>query len=277
MLPFIILILSVFIVVLFSIFIVLLYRQNNKRQKDIDKWLAAQQETVDLKNKLTLALQAGELSVWSYLPEEDGFDLADESTVPQPGMKLYDVTKQLVPEDQERHRRLVWDIVEGKWDRKVETFRLITPDGKIRWYEIYALGVKDDDGKVRRLIGTQKDVTQQAKRDQALRKYIQRSELAIHSANIIQWDYDLKKREFTRLFVDPTQPDLFIRKPFNFTLHPEDRLVLKHEEDVRAEGKEGAHSLHLRVMMEGDTEYRWVNSFAVPLEYNPDGTVSKLT
>lgn len=277
MLPFIILILSVFIVVLFSIFIVLLYRQNNKRQKDIDKWLAAQQETVDLKNKLTLALQAGELSVWSYLPEEDGFDLADESTVPQPGMKLYDVTKQLVPEDQERHRRLVWDIVEGKWDRKVETFRLITPDGKIRWYEIYALGVKDDDGKVRRLIGTQKDVTQQAKRDQALRKYIQRSELAIHSANIIQWDYDLKKREFTRLFVDPTQPDLFIRKPFNFTLHPEDRLVLKHEEDVRAEGKEGSHSLHLRVMMEGDTEYRWVNSFAVPLEYNPDGTVSKLT
>ncbi|MEY8487350.1 hypothetical protein [uncultured Parabacteroides sp.] len=44
-----------------------------------------------------------------------------ESPVPQPGMRLQDVTKQLVPEDQEKHRRLVWDIVEEKCDRKGKT------------------------------------------------------------------------------------------------------------------------------------------------------------
>ncbi|WP_298553134.1 PAS domain-containing hybrid sensor histidine kinase/response regulator [uncultured Parabacteroides sp.] len=139
------------------------------------------------------------------------------------------------------------------------------------------MGVKDENGKVRRLIGTQKDITAQAKREMALRKYIQRSELAIRSANIIQWDYDVATRKFTRLFVDSTQPDLFIRKPYNFSLHPEDRLVLKNEEDLRTEGKDGSHSLHLRVMLEGETEYRWVNSFAVPLEKNADGFVTKLT
>lgn len=272
-----ILILSTFAVILLSIFIFLLCKKNNKHQEEIKEWQKIQQETIDLKNKLTLALQAGELSVWSYLPEEDGFDLADESTVPQPGMKLHDVTKQLVPEDQEKHRRLVWDIVEGKCDKKVDTFRLVTPDGNIRWYEIYALGVKDENGTVKRLIGTQKDITAQAEREQALHKYLQRSELAIRSANIIQWDYDVVTRKFTRLFIDPTQPDLFIRKPFNFSLHPEDRLVLKHEEDLRAGGKGGSHSLHFRVMMEGDTEYRWVNSFAVPLEQDSTGFVTKLT
>ena len=139
------------------------------------------------------------------------------------------------------------------------------------------MGVKDENGKVRRLIGTQKDITAQAKREMALRKYIQRSELAIRSANIIQWDYDVATRKFTRLFVDSTQPDLFIRKPYNFSLHPEDRLILKNEEDLRTEGKDGSHSLHLRVMLEGETEYRWVNSFAVPLEKNADGFVTKLT
>ena len=272
-----ILVLTALAVILLSVLIFLLYKKNNKHQREIKERLKAQQETIDLKNKLTLALQAGELSVWSYLPEEDGFDLADESTVPQPGMRLHDVTKQLVPEDQEKHRRLVWDIVEEKCDRKVETFRLVTPDGSIRWYEIYAMGIKDKNGKVKALIGTQKDVTPQARREQALRKYIQRSELAVHSANVIQWDYDVATRKFSRLFVDPTQPDLFIRKPFNFSIHPEDRLVLKHEEDLRAEGKNGSHSLHLRVMMEGETEYRWVNSFAVPLEYDSDGFVTKLT
>lgn len=272
-----ILVLSALAVILLSILIFLLCKKNNKHQREIDERLKAQQETIDLKNKLTLALQAGELSVWSYLPEEDGFDLADTSTVPQPGMKLQDVTKQLVPEDEEKHRRLVWDIVEGKCDRKAEIFRLVTPDGNIRWYEIYTMGVKDENGKVRRLIGTQKDITAQAKREMALRKYIQRSELAIRSANIIQWDYDVATRKFTRLFVDSTQPDLFIRKPYNFSLHPEDRLILKNEEDLRTEGKDGSHSLHLRVMLEGETEYRWVNSFAVPLEKNADGFVTKLT
>lgn len=120
-------------------------------------------------------------------------------------------------------------------------------------------------------------VNAQAEREKALRKYIRRAELAIQSAHIIQWDYDVKARKFSRLFVDPTQPDLFIRKPFIFTLHPEDRPLLEHEKELRSEGKNGVPNMHLRVMTEGDSEYKWVNSYTVPLEYDENGVVTTLT
>lgn len=231
----------------------------------------------ELQKKLELALQAGELSVWSYLPEEDGFDLADPHTVPQPGMKLADVTRQLVPADQERHRRLVSDIVEEKCEKKVDCFQLITPEGKSRWYEIYAMGVRDENGKITRLIGTQKDITDRIEHEQRLKNYIRRTELAIQSAHIIQWDFDMRTNEYTRLYPDPSDPGNFIRKPFRFTIHPEDRLILFKEQKRRNGGSQDTSNLHLRMMMEGESEYRWVNTFAVPLVQNENGETLLVT
>lgn len=369
--------------------------------QNITKRMHAQKEALDQRKKLTMALKAGNLSVWSYLPETDSFDLADESTVPQPGMRLWDVTKQLVPEDRERHVKLVTDIVDEVHENSVEQFRLQTPDGDIRWYEIYTKGVRGENGKINRLIGTQKDITDQknkvqelienrqqrdlllqvtnmiiweydhktgvstsfgeslffnhdikledsykiiapehqelyknafkdildkrsdlmniqfrvktlndsyrwvrliakvskydedgnvikligtrediteeVEREQSLRNYIRRSELAIKSANIIQWDFNLETREYTRLYPDPTDPGNFIRGSFNFTIHPDDRLILKKELDRRFSGSDGYSNLHLRIMLDGDTSYRWGNTFSVPLEYNPDGSLKSIT
>lgn len=369
--------------------------------RNMTRRIEAQQEVIDQKNKLSLALKAGNLSVWSYLPESDSFDLADEHTVPQPGMRLWDVTKQLVPEDRERHVKLVNDIVNEVHEQSIEQFRLVTPEGKIRWYEIYSLGVRGDDGKISRLVGTQKDITDQKnkvqemienrqqrdlllqitnmitwefdcetniftstkeaiffeqdtsqdyiqnkiapehqdmyrnafnaivnkqteflnieirikglndsyrwvrliakvskydkdgnvvkligtrediteeiEREQRFRNYIQRSELAIQAANIIQWDLDIKTQQYTRLYPDPAGPGNFIRGSFNFTVHPDDRLILNREQERRVRECKGYSNLHLRIMLEGDTDYRWTNTFSVPLEYNPDGSLKSVT
>lgn len=364
-----------------------------KRQEQID--------AIEQKNKLSMALKAGNLSVWSYIPGTDSFDLADENTVPQPGMKLWDVTKQLIPEDRPRHVKLVDDIVNETHHHSIEQFRLLTPDGQIRWYEIYTLGIRGEDGKIDRLIGTQKDITDQqnkvqelldnrqqrdlllqvtnmliwefdckkraftsvqetlffnhsshfdnvldatlpehqdkfrqafndiihkhtdlmnaqfmiksidntyrwvrliakvaeydnegnvlkligtrediteeVEREQRLRNYIQRSELAIQSANIIQWDLNIETQEYTRLYPDPADPGNFIRGSFNFTIHPDDRLILRKEQEMRLRQHKGNSNMHLRIMLDGDTSYRWVNTYSVPLEYNPDGTLKSVT
>lgn len=369
--------------------------------QNITKRMHSQIEALDQRKKLTMALKAGNLSVWSYLPETDSFDLADENTVPQPGMRLWDVTKQLVPEDRERHVKLVTDIVDEVHEQSIEQFRLQMPDGDIRWYEIYTKGIRGEDGKINRLIGTQKDITDQknkvqelienrqqrdlllqitdmiiweydhktgvstsfgeslffnhdirledsykiiapehqelyknafkdilnkrsdlmniqfrvktlndsyrwvrliakvskydedgnvikligtrediteeVEREQSLRNYIRRSELAIKSANIIQWDFNLETHEYTRLYPDPNDPGNFIRGSFNFTIHPDDRLILKQELDRRLSGSDGYSNLHLRIMLDGDTSYRWGNTFSVPLEYNPDGSLKSIT
>ncbi|GGK12483.1 MULTISPECIES: PAS domain-containing sensor histidine kinase [Parabacteroides] len=369
--------------------------------RNMTRRMETQLEIINEKNKLSMALKAGNLSVWSYLPDSDSFDLADENTVPQPGMKLWDVTKQLIPEDRERHVRLVTDIVNEKHKQSTEQFRLLTPEGQIRWYEIYSMGIHGEDGKIDRLIGTQKDITDQKnkvqelienrqqrdlllqitnmiiweydrktdictsireslffdhnttlkdiyetvapehqkmylkayddilnkrselmniqfrvkelngpyrwvrliakvskydkdgnvhkligtrediteeiEREQRLRNYIQRSELAIQAANIIQWDLDIKTQEYTRLYPDPVAPGNFIRGSFNFTVHPDDRLILQQEQDKRIRECKGYSNLHLRIMLDGDTDYRWTNTFSVPLEYYPDGSIKSVT
>lgn len=273
----ILLITSMVVIILLAVCIYLYFRYKEKYSTKIKDWRHIKQETDELKNKLMLALQAGDMTVWSYLPDKDEFDLLDNNRFFQPIVHMEDIRKQLMSEDVDKHRRFISDIIEGKHEKASEIFRIVSLDGSVCWYEVYAMGIKNEKGEVYRLIGTQKDITEKAERQDKLRKYAQRSELAIRSANIIQWDYDVMTREFTRLLIDPSQPDMFIQTPFKFTVHPEDRMLLMREEELRAEGKTGADNLHLRVMMEGDTEYRWVNSYAVPLEFNEKGIVTKLT
>lgn len=397
--------LSLLIVALLGIIIYLLRLLSNAKKKyspaALEEIRKTQQETAELEYKLKMALKAGGLSVWSYLPETDSFDLADENTVPQPGMRLADVTNQLVPEDRERHRKLVTDIVDEVHEKSVESFRLVTPEGKIRWYEIYSMGVRNEQGKVYRLIGTQKDITdqkdkiqelkenkhqrdllmqiahmvsweydvqtglttssgesmffdqqialkdsyrivapefremykkafnhilekvtdnlniafrvvtldndyrwvrlvarvsaydkegnvskligtreditEQMKREQSFKNYIRRFDLAIQSSNIIQWDYNMQSKMFTRLYSDPDRPGTFIRKPLCFNTHPEDRALLADAIfKIKSEGQNIAN-LHIRIMMEGDKEYRWVNVFGVPLRYGEDGQLGVIT
>lgn len=397
--------LSLLVVTLLGIIIYLLRLLSNAKKKyspaALEEIRKTQQETAELEYKLKMALKAGGLSVWSYLPETDSFDLADENTVPQPGMRLADVTNQLVPEDRERHRKLVRDIVNEVHEKSVESFRLVTPEGKIRWYEIYTMGVRNEQGKVYRLIGTQKDITdqkdkiqelkenkhqrdllmqiahmvsweydvqtglttssgesmffdqqivlkdsyrivapefremyqeafnnilekvsdkldivcrvvtrdndyrwvrlvarvsaydkdgnvskligtreditEQMKREQSFKNYIRRFDLAIQSSNIIQWDYDMQSKMFTRLYSDPDRPGTFIRKPLRFNTHPEDRALLADAILKIKSGEQTISNLHMRIMMEGDKEYRWVNVFGVPLRYGEDGRLSVIT
>lgn len=246
--------------------------------RDVTFNTEAKLSAIDEKNKLSLALKAGQLSVWSYLPETDSFDLSDENTVPQPGMKLHDVTRQLIPEDQPRHVQLVNNIVNEVCSQSVDKFRLLTPENEIRWYEIYTIGIKNEHGKVDRLIGTQKDITSQQEQEQTMKDYIRRSELAIESGNIIQWDYDVRTNRYSRLHADPSDPGKFIREPFIFTIHPEDRHILMQEQKKRmnTNGNQSSH-LHLRVMLQNETDYRWMNSYAVPLEYDDKGNVTVMT
>lgn len=271
------LVMSALAVILFLILINLLYRRNKIQNGKINSNLLPQTEVEDLRNRLSLALNAGNLTFWSYDVEKESFNLPSTNLLLPEGMTKKEMLETLQPEDKEKLLRFLSDLVEGKEEKRMELFRETGIENKTRWFEIHATRIKEKDGKIRRLIGTQKEITVQAEREEALRKYIRRTELAIHSANIIQWDYDVETRKFSRLFVDPAQPDLLVRKPFNFTLHPEDRLILEHEKELRGEGKDGAPNLHLRVMLEGETEYRWVNSYVVPLEFDENKKIVKLT
>ena len=232
------------------------------------KRVEAQLETINEKNKLAMALKAGNLSVWSYLPESDSFDLSDENTVPQPGMKLWDVTKQLVPEDRERHVKLVTDIVEEKHEQSIEQFRLLTPEGEIRWYEIYSMGIRGEDGKIDRLIGTQKkDITDQKNKVQELIENRQQRDLLLQITNMIIWEYDNQTGIFSSagesVFFNQ---DTTIKDIYKAIAPEHQETYLKAFDDILNKRSE---LLNIQFCINGlDCSYRWVRLIAKVSKYD---------
>ncbi len=61
------------------------------------------------------------------------------------------------PEDRDRVIRTLHTQVLGTWD---ETYRIVRPDGSVRWIRARAYPVRDGDGNVYRVAGVSRDVTE---------------------------------------------------------------------------------------------------------------------
>jgi len=76
-----------------------------------------------------------------------------ESLYAAPG----DWMEAIHPEDRDRIRQAVFDRqVRGEYD---ETYRIIRPDGAVRWVHDRAFPVRDESGQVIRIVGVAEDVT----------------------------------------------------------------------------------------------------------------------
>ena len=69
------------------------------------------------------------------------------------------------PEDRERVETAVSRQSDGSYD---EEYRIVRPNGEVRWVHDRAEPVTDDDGVVHRIVGLTKDVTERKEREQQL-------------------------------------------------------------------------------------------------------------
>ena len=69
------------------------------------------------------------------------------------------------PEDRERIERALAAQKDGEYD---EEYRIVRPDGEIRWIHDHSVPVFDDDGSVYRIVGLAEDVTKRKERDQQI-------------------------------------------------------------------------------------------------------------
>jgi two-component system cell cycle sensor histidine kinase/response regulator CckA len=71
------------------------------------------------------------------------------------------------PEDRERVRQSLIHQVSGRYD---ETFRVVRPDGSVRWVRDRAFPVRGADGVVQRIVGTVDDITERRQLEEHLRQ-----------------------------------------------------------------------------------------------------------
>lgn len=141
-------------------------------------------------------------------------------------------------------------------------YRIVRPDGVVRWLRTQAVLQRDAVGRVQRVVGVDADCTAEQERNEQLRLVSDRLRLAAEAADFGVWDWDVVRDQVVwdarmcALYRVPESDSKSIADLWAQRVHPDDLLRVKAE--VRAVLAQGNRL---------DTEFRIVW---------PDGTVRHL-
>jgi PAS domain S-box-containing protein len=112
-----------------------------------------------------------------------------------------------------------------------DIYRIVRPDGEIRWIRDRAFPVWDETGQVYQVIGVVEDITERKIAEEKLRKSEANLLSAQRIAHVGSWEFDVRSQQLTwseeklRIFgFDPTQPEPTYTQLVEM-IHPDDRPI----------------------------------------------------
>ncbi len=136
-------------------------------ENDITKRKHAQQQQEELLQRLTLATDSAKIGIWEIDLKNNNHVIWDDTMfdiygyVNNEATSPYKIWKKLMhPDDMNMIMEIVNELVEGKKEEDSALYRIITTSGVVRYIETHAIVKRSDSGKVVRLIGTNRNVTE---------------------------------------------------------------------------------------------------------------------
>ncbi len=131
---------------------------------DITDRKKTEQQLQNLSDRLTLALKSAAIGVWEWdiahnclVWDERTYELYE--VIPDPDLDAYTAwVSRIHPSDRASAETAVQLALNGEEDYEPE-FRIVLPDGKIRYLQAYALVQRNNAGEPQRLIGINFDIT----------------------------------------------------------------------------------------------------------------------
>jgi len=157
----------------------------------------------------------------------------------------------------EQHRRGVFSDGE---------FRVVRPDGSVRWIRSRGFPIKDQNGDISRIAGLAEDITERKHTEEALRESEHRWRSLTEALPQLVWTAtpdgacDYFSTQWTEYTGIPESELLGWR--WLETLHPDDREATRQFWTDSVAGR-GAYDVEYRVRR-SDGEYRWFKTRAVP-------------
>jgi PAS domain S-box-containing protein len=167
----------------------------------------------------------------------------------------------------------LWDIGDMR-DVQESSYRIVRPDGEIRWIRSRGFPVADADGRVYRLAGLAEDVTEQVRADEALRAGEQRFRQIAENIREVFYIYDLDETRL--LYVSPAYQGIWGRPTADVLRDPGAWLNGVHPDDAPALARSmgaggGEYEAEYRVVRP-DGEVRWIWGRGFPV-LDDDGRV----
>ncbi|MBX9778954.1 MAG: PAS domain-containing protein [Chitinophagaceae bacterium] len=134
-------------------------------ENDVTRRKEAQIQQQELLQRLTLATDSAQIGIWE-IDINDGNIIWDDKMFEIYGYEKnssippYKIWKEAVhPEDIVMMESIIDELIEGKRDINSAMYRIKMPNGRTRYIESHAIVKKSAQGKVLRLIGTNRNVT----------------------------------------------------------------------------------------------------------------------
>jgi PAS domain S-box-containing protein len=201
---------------------------------DITERMFAERELSLANDRLRLAMESGKSMGWDWdIKSGQNSWFGDLRTIL--GMPtenhaghIEDFRRCLHPDDRERILKATKDAMESKKPFEAE-FRILWPDGTVRWVAAKGKFLYSPDGQPERMLGIKVDITERKLMEVALRESEERLRLAAQVGKMYAFDWDvatdvvIRSEEAARIPSLIGQPISFTKQELLASVHPEDR------------------------------------------------------
>ncbi|MEG3439915.1 PAS domain S-box protein [Pannus brasiliensis CCIBt3594] len=142
---------------------------------DITQQVRAEERSLYLSDRLNLALKAGKIGTWDWNLgrelswDERMYEIYGLRDLDRP-LTYQDWLERVHPDDRPELDDALPEVLQG--DRAFDTeFRIVRPDGEIRWIASIAIVQKDSRGRPARMVGINHDITERKQAGENLARY----------------------------------------------------------------------------------------------------------
>ncbi|MGH6947061.1 MAG: PAS domain S-box protein [Kiloniellales bacterium] len=243
-------------------------------QRRLDEGLRESEE------RLRLALEAGQMGTWEW-------NVATGEVVWSPSLETIHglapgafpgtfaaYQEDIHPEDREPILRAIARTLEQGEDHHVE-YRIVRPDGSIRWVEARGKLFRDQSGVATRMIGVCTDVTERKQADEALHESEQRFARFMQQLPGLAWIKDLEGRY---VFANDAAQRAFLASHAQLygrtddEIFPPETAARFRDNDMRALASEvGIQAFETLLQDDGVLHHSLVSKFPIA---GPDGRIA---
>jgi signal transduction histidine kinase len=239
----------------------------------------AKKELSDQNRRLALAIHAGDIKVFRYDVGKGMFYNVQWDSIPAEGRSMKEVLNTIHPADRQVFIDSFDKLVRDEDCHKRISLRTHVDNYREwRYIEKEFSTLKDDNGKITTIIGTQRDITERHKMKVQLQESISKMQCAIASSNLTLWEFSSEEMVFKsrndkmyKVKGVVTENIFELEKK----IHPDDKDKAIACIHVMAEGKKENHSIDLRMWYETDNEWHFCSASATPFETDDEGKVTR--